>query len=167
MINIESVVERRRLLRWLTVLPSLGFLGGVAGCQQTPRVYDLQVSRDAGCSCCHAWTEIVKASGRFQVTLTDVPDMAGYKQRAGVPAGLGACHTAVVENLIIEGHVPVEDILRLLSDRPVGVKGIAVAGMPRGSPGMEQPGGAVDAYEVIAFTTDGRQSVFGRHPKGS
>lgn len=163
MFNVELAAERRRLLRWLTVLPGLGLLGGVAGCQQIPRVYALQVSRDVGCSCCHAWTEAMKASGRFQVTMVDVPDMSAYKRKVGVPAGLGSCHTALVDGLVVEGHVPAADILKLLQQRPLGVKGIAVPGMPRGSPGMEQPNGVIDSYTVVAFDAAGVQSDFSHY----
>ena len=97
------------------------------------------------------------------VTMIDVPDLPAYKQRVGVPGGLGACHTALVDGMVVEGHVPSEDILRLLAERPTGVKGIAVPGMPRGSSGMEQPNGAVDPYDVIAFRADGSSYSFARH----
>lgn len=145
-----------------TVLKLIGASAALGACQQTPRVYDMQVSRDVGCPCCHVWTELMEKTGRFKITIIDVPDMPAYKKQVGVPAGLGSCHSAIVDRLVIEGHVPSEDILRLLAQRPKDVKGLAVAGMPRGSPGMEQPNGAVDPYEVIAFG-DAGQSVFARH----
>src|SRR5690606_1863569 len=109
-------------------------LGGaaLAACQPTPRMYDMQVSRDVGCPCCHVWTELMEKTGRFKVTMIDVPDLQAYKQRVGVPAGLGSCHTAVVNGLVVEGHVPASDILRLLDQKPKDVIGIAVPGMPRG-----------------------------------
>lgn len=150
-------MQRRTVLKWITATATLG------ACQQAPRVYDLRVSRDVGCPCCHVWTDLMEKTGRFRVTLVDVPDLPAYKQQVGLPAGLGSCHTTLVDGYVIEGHVPSEDILRLLEDRPSGVKGIAVPGMPRGSPGMEQPNGAKDSYEVIAFKADGSQSVFARH----
>ena len=159
----NAQLGRRTVLRWLSASTVLGATAGVAACQQAPRIYDMQVSRDTGCPCCHVWTEIVQTTGRFRVTMIDAPDLPAFKRRLGVPAGLGSCHTALVENLVVEGHVPAEDILRLLDLRPAGVKGIAVPGMPRGSPGMEQPNGAVDPYEVVAFGADGSQSVFSRY----
>ncbi len=149
-------MQRRTVLKWVAASATLG------ACQQTPRTYDMQVSRDVGCPCCHVWTELMEKTGRFTVTMIDVPDLPAYKQKVGVPAGLGACHTALVDGLVVEGHVPSEDILRLLAERPTGVKGIAVPGMPRGSPGMEQPNGAIDPYETIAFG-DAGQSVFAKH----
>ena len=159
----QAGLLRRTVLGWLSTSTALSVTAGVAACQQASRVYDMQVSRDTGCTCCHVWTELMEATGRFRVTMVEAPDLLAFKQKLGVPAGLRSCHTAVVETQIVEGHVPAEDILRLLEQRPAGVRGIAVPGMPRGSPGMEQPNGLVDPYEVIAFRTDERQSVFGRH----
>lgn len=156
-------LPRRTMLKFLSAPAFLGAVGGVGACQQTPRVYDLEVSRDAGCSCCHVWTEVMQASGRFRVTMIEAPDLPALKRKLGVPSGLGACHTAIVEGYVIEGHVPADDILRLLAERPPGVKGIAVPGMPRGSPGMEQPNGAVDAFTVVAFDVNGVQSDFSHH----
>lgn len=156
-------LRRRTVLGWLSTTTAFAATTGVAACQQMPRIYDMQVSRDTGCPCCHVWTELIQATGRFRVTMVDAPDLPAFKQRLGVPVGLGSCHTAVVETYVVEGHVPAEDILRLLDQRPAGVRRIAVPGMPRGSPGMEQPNGAVDPYEVIAFGVDGSQSVFSRH----
>ena len=83
--------------------------------------------------------------------------------QGGVPDDLRSCHTAKVGNYTIEGHVPAEDIQRLLKEKPAGVIGIAVAGMPMGSPGMEQ-GGRAQPYEVTAFTKDGKRTVFAKHP---
>lgn len=163
MIDLESGTKRRRLLQWLAVSPGVGLFGGLSACQQTPPVYDLEVSRDVGCSCCHVWTEVMQASGRFRVTMMDAPDLPALKQKLGVPAGLGACHTAVAEGYVIEGHVPAEDILRLLAERPKGIRGIAVPGMPRGSPGMEQSSGVVDDFTVIAFDANGVRSDFSHH----
>ena len=84
------------------------------------------------------------------------------KDRLGVPRELRSCHTMVVEGYVIEGHVPAEDVARLLAERPEGVTGIAVPGMPVGSPGMEM-GERVQPYQVIAFGEAG-QSVFASHP---
>jgi hypothetical protein len=77
---------------------------------------------------------------------------------------LASCHTAVVDGLVIEGHVPAEEIVRLLDTRPAGVRGLAVPGMPLGSPGMEQPDGVEEPYDIVAFKTDGERYVFARRP---
>ena len=87
-------------------------------------------------------------------------DMAAVKARYDVPGQLASCHTAVVGGYAIEGHVPMRHVARLLQDKPRDVRGIAVPGMPRGSPGMEMPDGSVDAFAVMAFSSDGKVSEF-------
>lgn len=128
-----------------------------------PRTYDAVVHRDRGCGCCHAWSVSLGRTGRFRTTLTDEADMPALKRRLGVPADLVSCHTAEVDGFVIEGHVPAGDVLRLLTERPAGVRGLAARGMPIGSPGMEQPNGAREAFEVFAFRAGGARSVFARH----
>lgn len=93
----------------------------------------------------------------------NVPDaqLASIGRQAGVTADLASCHTAKVGNYVVEGHVPAADIQRMLKEKPP-IAGIAVPGMPMGSPGMEQ-GGAKDPYNVIAFTKDGKKTVFAKH----
>ncbi len=124
----------------------------------------MHVRRDAGCGCCLAWAEIMGRSGRFTMTVTIEADMSALKQSLGVPRDLASCHTATVAGFAIEGHVPLSDILRLIGTRPAGVLGLAVPGMPIGSPGMEQPGGGRDAFAVIAFSGDGARQIFARYP---
>ncbi len=89
----------------------------------------------------------------------DVADMEPVKRQHGVTAALEGCHTAIVDGYIIEGHVPAEDIRRLLKERP-DVAGLAVPGMPIGSPGMEMPGRTPEAYQVLTFDKEGRTTVF-------
>ena len=124
----------------------------------------MHVRRDPGCGCCLAWGEIMRRSGRFSITVTNEADMSAVKQSLGVPRDLASCHTATVAGFAIEGHVPLDDIVRLIATRPAGVRGIAVPGMPIGSPGMEQSGGGRDAYTVIAFRTDGGRETFTHYP---
>lgn len=152
-VSAVSAPSRRRLLQLAVAGVALS---GASACAAPPRVYTLAVNRDAGCGCCEAWMALMQRSGRFEPTMRDEPDMPGLKRRLGVPADLASCHTAEVEGFIIEGHVPAEDIIRLIEQRPAGVRGLAVPGMPIGSPGMEQ-GGRRDAYNVIAFRDGGRQ----------
>ena len=95
----------------------------------------------------------------YAFKVEDVNDMSSIKAQYHVPAHLQSCHTAIVDGYVIEGHVPVEDIERLLAERP-DIVGIAVAGMPIGSPGMEQPGVAPQPYDVIAFDKDGNTYIF-------
>lgn len=126
------------------------------------RIYDMHISRDVGCGCCSAWADLMRRSGRFRVSLSNEADMGAVKRRLGVPLELASCHTASVGAYAIEGHVPVADILRLIESPPTGVRGIAVPGMPLGSPGMEA-GSQRDAFDVIAFAADGTQQVFARY----
>ncbi len=95
----------------------------------------------------------------FPVTVRDVRDVTAVKRQHGVPPSLDACHTAVVEGYVVEGHVPADLIDRVLRERPK-IAGLAVPGMPPGSPGMETAGGAAERFQVYAFTKDGRTSVF-------
>ncbi len=96
----------------------------------------------------------------FTVTAKDFDSREAEQAVSQVPAALQSCHTAVVDGYIIEGHVPVADINRLLAERPTGVIGLAVPGMPIGSPGMEVEGQPAQPYDVIAFYQDGKTEVF-------
>jgi len=120
---------------------------------------DLTVYKDAGCGCCAKWVDYVRANG-FKVAAHDVPDIDAIKQQLGVPASLGSCHTAIVGGYLVEGHVPVDVIRQLLEERPK-VAGIAVPGMPVGSPGMEM-GSRRDRYDVVAFTRTGATRVYAK-----
>lgn len=84
------------------------------------------------------------------------------KRKYGVPGELAGCHTAVVDGYVVEGHVPAEDILRMLEEKPE-IVGLAVPGMPAGSPGMEAPGGRQSRYRVLSFDDQGGMSVYARH----
>lgn len=118
----------------------------------------MMVYRDPSCGCCKSWAEIARKAG-YEVTLQDDTDMVEVKKRLGVPEELSSCHTATVENLVFEGHVPMEDVARLLAN-PGNTRGIAVPGMPAGSPGMEVPDGTKQPFQVIAFDADGKTSVY-------
>lgn len=116
----------------------------------------ITVYKDPSCGCCKNWIEHLRKHG-YTVDAKDTPDMATIKSTLGVPRDLRSCHTAVVAGYLIEGHVPAPDIDRLLSSKPK-VKGLAVPGMPMGSPGME--GGAPQHYNVVAFDRSGGKKVF-------
>ncbi len=112
-----------------------------------PRV---TVWRDPTCGCCKAWVTHLRAEG-FVVDDKVVRSLDAVRQALGTPDDLLSCHAGAVEGLALEGHVPAEAIRRLLAERPVGVRGLAVPDMPIGSPGMEVPGQLPDSYDVIAF----------------
>ncbi len=120
----------------------------------------MTVTRDPNCGCCGNWVAHVKAAG-FPVEMVEAADVMPLKARLGVPDALMSCHTAEIAGYVVEGHVPAEAIKRLLAERPQA-KGIAVAGMPVGSPGMEVPGQAPEAYEVVLFAS-GDQRLFARY----
>ncbi|RUP07398.1 DUF411 domain-containing protein [Hyphomicrobium sp.] len=118
----------------------------------------IKVFKDANCGCCGAWVEHLRAHG-FVATITETSEMQAVKARSGVPKALSSCHTAEIAGYVVEGHVPAHAIQRLLAETPQAI-GLAVSGMPIGSPGME--GGTPVTYDVILFARD-RQDVFGRY----
>lgn len=119
----------------------------------------ITVFRDPNCGCCSLWAERARQAG-YDVRITDRPDMTSVKQRHGVPTDLSSCHTSLVGGYVVEGHVPVEDVDRLLRERPTDIKGLAVAGMPIGSPGMESSDGKKERFDVVAFGADGRTRIY-------
>jgi hypothetical protein len=121
----------------------------------------ITVYKDPSCGCCTKWVDHLRASG-LEPTVHDRPDMDALKESLGVPASLRSCHTAVAGKFVVEGHVPAADVKALLARPPKGIVGIAVPGMPAGSPGMEVPGRR-DRYEVTAFFAGGKTSAFARH----
>jgi hypothetical protein len=123
---------------------------------------DAIMHRDPGCGCCEKWAaQVRKAFGR-NVRVVDDSNRAALQARVGLPARLASCHTALIDGMAFEGHVPVADMQRVLKAKPKGIRGLAVAGMPLGSPGMEAPGMAPQRYEVVAFGPQ-QTFVFARH----
>jgi hypothetical protein len=116
----------------------------------------ITVYKDAGCGCCKSWVAHLIKHG-YRVDAKDTPDMTEVKRALGVPDALSACHTAIVNGYLIEGHVPAADIARLLKEKPK-VAGLAVPGMPMGSPGMEGP--RAQHYQVLSFDKAGKTKIF-------
>lgn len=127
---------------------------------QNPTV---DVRKDVACGCCSKWVEHLRSQG-FSVRATDmeIGKLNDLKTTRGIPQKLRSCHTALVGGYVIEGHVPAADVKRLLKERPP-IIGIAVPGMPAGSPGMEVASGIVQPYEVVAFAKNGSTRVFAAH----
>jgi hypothetical protein len=123
----------------------------------------VEVWKDPNCGCCQDWVVHLQANG-FTVKVNDIGNNAA-RARLGIPVALGSCHTAQVGGYAIEGHVPAADIRRLLREKPKAV-GLAVPGMPVGSPGMDGPiyGARKDAFKVILVLPDGKSSVFNTYP---
>ena len=123
---------------------------------------DIVMHRDPGCGCCEKWAAQVRAAFGRNVKVIDDANRAAFDARLGIPATLSGCHTAIIDGMAFEGHVPIADMKRVLGTKPKGVRGLAVAGMPMGSPGMEMAGMKADHFNVIAFGT-GKPFVFARH----
>ena len=116
--------------------------------------------KNPNCGCCGVWVERMREAG-FIVNVQEISDTSEVASAAGIPANLRSCHTAKVEGYAIEGHVPAEDIRTLIALKPDAV-GLAVPGMPLGSPGMEAPGHA-ETYQVVLIAKDGKHRVFATH----
>jgi hypothetical protein len=121
--------------------------------------HSLQVYKSLTCGCCQKWVDYLRSRG-YQVTISNVVDVNRAKRELGVPSNVSSCHTAFVEGYFIEGHVPADDISRLLAERP-NIAGLALPGMPPGSPGMESPN--AQTYFVLAIDKNGKASVFAEH----
>lgn len=126
-----------------------------------PGMPDVVVYKSATCNCCKMWAQHLRNAG-FPVEPRNVDNLNLVKQRVGVPVAMGSCHTAEVDGYFVEGHVPAEDIKRLLRERPKA-KGLTVPRMPTGSPGMEVPSGEIEPYEVLFVAHDGSTTVFSQH----
>jgi hypothetical protein len=148
-----------------SVIPYLlASLVSFSACADKPSAADLPsvtVYKSPSCGCCVKWVEHMRKAG-FEVTVNDVDNVNPVKMRVGVPPAKGSCHTSEVAGYFLEGHVPASDVKRLLAERPAA-KGLAVPGMPMGSPGMEVPDGRTQAYDVELVAKDGTTSRFSRH----
>ena len=134
----------------------------LAACSGVAQAASYTMFRDPSCGCCESWAAHIRDGLHADVAVQDSADMGAIKDREGVPDELRSCHTMIVDGYVIEGHVPAGDVARLLRERPADVEGLAVAGMPLGSPGMEM-GGRTQPYQVIAFGPAGKR-VFASYP---
>ena len=123
---------------------------------------NIVVYKDNHCDCCERWVKYLQAN-RFVVRVENVDNLGEVKRRFGIPREKDACHTGTIDGYFIEGHVPAEDIKRLIRTRPEA-KGLLVPGMPIGSPGMEQ-GKMLQAYDVLQMDLAGKLTVFAHHGK--
>jgi len=150
-------ISRRTLLAGMAVA---GWGAPFAVAAAAPTIV---VNKDPNCGCCSGWVEHLRAAG-FDARVNDLNDLAPLKARLVIPSALASCHTAEIDGYVIEGHVPASAIRRLLSERPAAT-GLAVPGMPVGSPGMEVPGSPDETYNVILFSR-AAQKIYARF-KGS
>jgi hypothetical protein len=149
------MIARREWLKSVTAMAALG--APVSRLLAHPTLEgDLLVWKSASCGCCKQWVEHMKSNG-FHVVVHDVEDVGPYKKKYHVSDRLASCHTAYIDGYVIEGHVPAADVRRLLKQKPMLV-GLAVPGMPSGSPGMEGP--RKDRFDVLTFDSSGKTTVF-------
>ncbi len=158
--SVGSGNGRRRLLIGIGIAALValgaGWAGGLFGAKAAAEV---TVYKSPWCGCCGQWVEHLRNNG-FDVTVRTVEDLDPVKARYGIGPALESCHTAVVGDYVVEGHVPAADIRRLLAERPAA-RGLAAPGMPGGAPGMESAERA--PYTVFLFDRDGRTTVYARH----
>ena len=155
-------------MRRLLLIPALLLFSLIAwsddeGDKGTDASLHVVMHKDPGCGCCDLWAEHLRSFG-FTVESTEDPKIAEFKRDHGIPGPLMSCHTAIIDGYFVEGHVPANDILRLLKEKPAHVKGIAVPGMPLGSPGMEHP--RPQDFNTIALLSDGTAYIFESHQAG-
>ena len=165
---ILEMDEEKHMNRRTLLVSSLVVFALSACAKSSAHGPNVVVYKSESCGCCKLWVQHLSKAG-FLVEVHDLDNLDSVKQRVGIPIGMGSCHTAEVSGYFVEGHVPAEDIERLLRERP-DAKGLTVPGMPAGSPGMEVPSGEIQPYEVLLVAKDGGTSVFSRHghqvPKG-
>lgn len=152
----NRTLSRRRLFALMAAAAAPSAL------HAAPTLPPVEVFKSPTCGCCGAWAEHLSAAG-FPFKVTAVTDTTAARQRLGMPDRYGSCHTATVGGYVIEGHVPVAEIRRLLATKPAAL-GLAVPGMPPSAPGMDVPG-RNDAYQVLLVDRHGDHSVFARYPK--
>lgn len=149
-----------RTITGAIVVTALALIGAVAA-QQKPAGPLVEVFKSPTCGCCSQWVEHMRKAG-FIVRTTDIHDLSQVKKSRGIPTEVQSCHTAIVSGYVVEGHVPPADVHRMLKEKPA-IAGIAVGGMPIGSPGMESPYVKAESYNVMSFDKNGATRVFAKH----
>lgn len=153
---MQSTLNRRLLL-------GAGLLIGMGGtaCAQTSGTRNLTVFKTPTCACCDGWIAHMREAG-FTTTITVLPSLESVRSSRGMPHALASCHTGLIDGYLVEGHVPAQDVVRLLTERPRAL-GLAVPAMPLGSPGMETPQGHREPYDTLLVLPSGATRVFARH----
>ena len=150
---MQMVLNRRKAIAALASVSALSLCKLAEAAESPPQI---RVTRDPTCGCCGAWVDHLRAAN-FTVDVVEVPDVNRTKAKLGVPHDLMSCHTAEIGGYVVEGHVPASTIQRLLSEKP-DAKGLAVPGMPIGSPGMMVEGLPNEEYAVVLFGAFGRRN---------
>lgn len=155
--TLGTPVLVRRSFVTLALAIGLAWAGNVWTAAQSAKP-QMTVYKSATCGCCSKWVEHMQANG-FEVKSVNVEDVDKVKRDNGVPQSAASCHTGLVNGYVVEGHVPADAVLKMLKEKP-SIAGIAVPGMPMGSPGMEVPSGQKDKYDIISFDKNGKTSVY-------
>jgi hypothetical protein len=145
----------------VALLAAVVSMSNASAQRQAPQGPLVQVYKTPTCGCCANWVKHLQDNG-FATRVVDLADLGDVKAKNNVPGPAQSCHTATVDGYVLEGHVPAADVKRLLKDRPA-VLGLAVPGMPIGSPGMEVPGVKPAAYNVMSFDRTGKLTVYASH----
>jgi len=161
--NTNSPAKGRKNIPWLLLTTSVAAVALVAlivwpGAPETmAEEADIVVYKTPSCSCCIEWVKHLEAAG-MDVSVVNVSTTQPIQTRVGVPRALGSCHTAVIGDYWIEGHVPADLVLKLAADKPDNIRGLAVPGMVVGSPGMEGPNPST--YDIVALDSNARAIVY-------
>ncbi len=158
LMHLVKIFRVRRTVAAAAVVIALGWAGSVWTAAQTTAKPQMTVYKSSTCGCCSKWVEHMQANG-FEVKAINVDDVDKVKTAQGVPASAASCHTALVNGYVVEGHVPADAVLKMLKEKPA-IAGIAVPGMPIGSPGMEMPNGQKEAYNVVSFDKAGKTAIY-------
>lgn len=156
---MTDMIDRRSFLTTLGVLA----VGGLALPADAAGKNGFVMWHSPGCGCCLEWAKRIEASFGRELPIIEVDDIARVKRAQGVPGDLHSCHTALIHGYVVEGHVPPVDIQRLVKNGNKAIKGLAVPGMPAGSPGMDVGHDRKQPYKVYAFAADGKRGVFASH----
>ena len=157
-------VSRRTALRLPLALVGAAMLNQPMRALAASSAKQVTVWKTPSCDCCHEWVAHLRKNG-FEVLTHDVQDTVPIRQKFGLNAKFGSCHTARLGNYVLEGHVPSQELRRLLREQPKAL-GLAVPGMPMGSPGMEM-GDTRDAYDVLLVMADGSSRIYQSYPAKS
>ena len=154
-------LNRRSFLVGAGAIAAVGVAGRSGAAPMSSRGFVMW--HNLGCGCCLEWGKRIEAAFGRKLPIVEVPDLGRVKDAQGVPADLRSCHTALIGGYVVEGHVPPADIQKLIGSRSKAVRGLAVPGMPIGSPGMDVGHGQRQRYQVFAFAASGRRAVFAAH----
>jgi hypothetical protein len=155
--------DRRTFIAGIGATALVGLSGRAAA---SLTVAGFQMWHSPGCGCCLEWGRRIEALFQRRLRVIEVPDMAAIKRANGIPADLQSCHTALIHSVVAEGHVPPADISRLIQSGNPGRLGLAVPGMPAGSPGMDVGHNRRDPFNVYAFNNRGGRRIFASHGGG-